>query len=128
METLASKNEPVECREVMAKYTIDVMGSCTFGIEINALSNEESEFLKMGRNIFTPTWLRFLGFKLSRYMPLLYDKLKYILPNSESSKFFARIVMETINYRETNNIVRNDFIDVLRKLKKHLDKVDNIGT
>ena len=128
METLASNGEPVECCEVMAKYTTEVIGSCAFGIEMNALSDDESEFRKMGRKIFTPSRLRLLRFRLSRYMPWLYDKLKYILPNLDVATFFTRIVMETMNYRETNNLVRDDFIDVLRELKRHPDTVDNIGT
>ncbi|XP_024943135.1 probable cytochrome P450 6a14 isoform X2 [Cephus cinctus] len=35
---------PVEVRELAAKFTIDVIGSCAFGIQINALANEDSEF------------------------------------------------------------------------------------
>jgi len=128
MEKIASRNESVECRELMAKYATDVIGTCAFGIEMNALSNEDSEFRKMGRKIFIPTWTNMLRLRMRESFPRLYEMLGYILPQTEITKFFTRIIMETMNYREMNNITRNDFIDMLRELKKHPDKLgDNFG-
>jgi len=34
--------------------------------------------------------------------------------------------VDTINYREKNSITRNDFIDILRELKKHPEKLGDI--
>ncbi|CAL1677688.1 unnamed protein product [Lasius platythorax] len=116
----------IECRELTAKYTTDVIGTCAFGIEMNALSDEDSEFRKMGRQIFTPTWKNILRMRMRQSLPWLYDMLSYIMPQSEVTKFFTRVVVETMNYRETNNIIRHDFIDMLRELKKHPDKVGDI--
>ncbi|CAL1677684.1 unnamed protein product [Lasius platythorax] len=122
---LTSKNKPIdiECRELSAKYTTDVIGTCAFGIEMNALSDEDSEFRKMGRQVFTSTWKNILRRRMRQSLPWLYDMLSYIIPQSEVTKFFTRVVVETINYRETNNIIRHDFIDMLRELKKYPDKV-----
>lgn len=129
VEKLASKNEPIECFELMAKYTTDVIGSCAFGIEINALSNKDSEFRRIGRNIFYPprTHLNYLRAKIRKFSPWLYDILGYILPKTEVTNFFIHLVTDIMAYREKNNIVRHDFIDVLRELKKNSDKMDDIG-
>lgn len=127
MEKVASRDEPVECRELMAKYTTDVIGSCAFGIEMNALSNKNSEFRKMGREVFTPSWTNLLRIRMRQMFPELYNILGYVLPQMEKTKFFIRIIVETMNYRETNNVIRNDFVDKLRELKKHPDKLGNIG-
>ncbi|XP_050445489.1 cytochrome P450 6a2-like [Cataglyphis hispanica] len=126
IETLATKNEPVECRELTAKYTTDVIGTCAFGIEMNALSDEDSEFRIMGRMVFMPTWENILRARLKQFLPWLCDILSYIIPHTKVNKFFIRIVTETMAYRDENNIVRHDFIDTLRELKKHPDKVNNI--
>jgi len=128
MKEIASRNEPVECRELMAKYTIDVIGSCAFGIEINALSNENNEFCKMGKKIFTLTWTHLLRVRIRDAFPWFYNMLGYILPQTNVTKFFTRVVMENMDYRETNNITKNDFIDTLRELKKHPDKLTDIST
>ncbi|XP_072756970.1 uncharacterized protein [Anoplolepis gracilipes] len=125
-EKLVSKNEPIECRELTAKYTTDVIGTCAFGIEMNALSDEDSEFRRMGRLIFAPNWKNNIRFKVSRFLPWLYEIVHYILPKSEVTTFFIRAVVETMDYREKNKVNRNDFIDVLRELKRNPDKVGNI--
>jgi len=127
MEKVASSNESVECRELTAKYTTDVIGSCAFGIEMNALSNKDSEFREMGRKVFAPTWKNIFRQRLRQFFPGLYRMLGYILSQTDITKFFTRVIVETMQYRETNNIFRHDFIDVLRELKKHPDKLSDIG-
>ncbi|XP_011636073.1 probable cytochrome P450 6a13 [Pogonomyrmex barbatus] len=125
-EKVASKNEPIECRELTAKYTTDVIGSCAFGIEMNSMSDEDGEFRKMGRKIFTPSWSNVMRARFRQMMPGLYSILGYILPQSEITKFFIRVIMESIDYRNTHNITRHDFIDILRELKKNPDKLGDI--
>lgn len=127
IEKLASRKESIECRELTAKYTTDVIGTCAFGIEMNALSDEDSEFRKMGREIFTPRWYKSLKNIIREAMPWLYNILGYILPQTKVTKFFIRLTMDNINYREKNNIFRQDFIDTLRELKKHPETVGNFG-
>ncbi|XP_072756845.1 cytochrome P450 6A1-like [Anoplolepis gracilipes] len=125
-EKLVSKNEPIECRELMAKYTTDVIGSYVFGIEMNALSDEDSEFRRIGRSYFAPTWKNILRTGLRQTLPWLYEILSYFLPKSEVITFLTRVVVETMKYREENNINRNDFIDILCNLKQNPDKVGDI--
>jgi cytochrome P450 family 6 len=127
VEKLADRNEIVECRELMAKYTTDVIGTCAFGIEMNALSDEDSEFRKIGRSIFAPTWYNLVRFRMSQFLPWFFAVFSYILPQTKDVVFFTRLLTETIDYREKNNIVRYDFIDALRELKKHPDKIADIS-
>lgn len=127
MEKVVSKDEPVECRELTAKYTTDVIGSCAFGIDINALSNEKSEFRKMGKKVFYLSWTHILRLRIRESFPRFYNMLGYVLPQTEVSKFFTRVITENMDYRETNNITRNDFVDTLLEIKKHPDKLGDIS-
>ena len=52
IEKLAQKDEPVDCGELTAKFTIESIGLCFFGINTNALNDENSEFEKCGRTLF----------------------------------------------------------------------------
>ncbi|EFN64016.1 Cytochrome P450 6A1 [Camponotus floridanus] len=129
IEKLVSKNEPIDCRELTAKYTTDVIGSCGFGIEMNALLDQDSEFRKIGKMIFLPTWSNILRYRIKQIFPWLDKMLSYIIPNiiqTEVNRFFVRFVTEIMNYRETNNVIRHDFIDILREIKKNSDKVGDI--
>lgn len=108
----------------------DIIDNCAFGIEMNALPNEESEFRRIGKNVFHLPWTDFLRFKIKVFLPWLYDMLDYIFYCIWRLSTFSCILSWIIcieAYREKNNIVRYVFIDVLRELKKHLDKMGNIG-
>ncbi|XP_044009989.1 probable cytochrome P450 6a14 [Aphidius gifuensis] len=84
------KSNVIDCREVAAKFTTDVIGSCAFGINMNALSNDESEFRKIGRKVFESNF---------------YAIMKSLLG-------------EIIDIRKKNNIIRNDLIDLFINIKK----------
>ncbi|XP_012060475.1 PREDICTED: cytochrome P450 6A1-like [Atta cephalotes] len=127
MDKITNTGNPIECRELTAKYTTDVIGNCVFGIEMNALSDENSEFRKMGREAFNPSWLNILRIRIRQIFPWFYNILfGYFLPQTNVTKFFTRVIVENMDYRETNNINRNDFIDILRELRNHPDKLDGI--
>ena len=126
LEKVVARGEPIECRELTAKYTTDVIGSCAFGIEINAISDEESEFRRVGRTVFAINWKQLLRFRARQMFPRLYNWLGYILPPTEITTFFTKVIVDTINYRENNNVTRPDFVNMLMELKKHPDKLENI--
>ncbi|CAG9820506.1 unnamed protein product [Phaedon cochleariae] len=49
--------------------------------------------------------------------PKLAEKLKMSNVQPEVSKQYSRIIKETVEYREKNNVVRKDFLDLLIQLK-----------
>ncbi|CAK9832945.1 Probable cytochrome P450 6a14 [Anthophora retusa] len=126
LEKVVAKGEPVECRELTAKYTTDVIGSCAFGIEINALSDEDSEFRKFGRKVFATSITQILKFRLRQAFPWIFNLLSYVLPPSENTAFFTKLIVDTMKYRNENDVVRPDFVNMLMELKNHPDKLENI--
>ena len=65
----------VEARELAANFTIDVIGSCAFGIQINALGDEDSAFRKAARRLSRPSYGATLWRMLRTAMPRLYRVL-----------------------------------------------------
>lgn len=123
LKNLVEKGEPIECRELTGKYTMDVIGSCAFGIETKSLTEQNSEFHRIGRRIFEVTTKGILRFRLSQSAPWLYRLLEPLLAETEVSDFITKMVKDTIDYRKEHNIVRNDFIDTLIDLKDHPEKI-----
>lgn len=127
LDSLVAKGEPIECRELTAKYTTDVIGSCAFGIEMNALSDEDSEFRRMGKQVFATSFGQILRFRFRQIFPYLYNLLGSIMAPLEITTFFTKIIVDTMKYRDDNNIVRPDFVNMLMELKRHPDKLENIS-
>ena len=50
MEYIAN-TDGFEIKDLAARYTTDVIGSCAFGIDIGSLKNPQSEFRVMGKKI-----------------------------------------------------------------------------
>lgn len=120
MNGAVKDNSEIEMKSVLSRFTMDVIGTCAFGIECDTLKDIDNEFYRLGRmamenpkvrppfsfllrmNSTTKGIARFFGVKTIR---------------EEVSAFFMNVVQSTIEYREKNNIQRNDFMDLLIKIK-----------
>lgn len=104
---------------IFYRYSTDVIGSCAFGISCNSLVNPTAEFRIMGKRAFTQTISDLLKMIVIRSYPPLAKTLKFGVFSSEVTKFFRDVVEETITFRETNNVSRNDFLQLLMQLKNN---------
>lgn len=115
----ASRNgdRTVEVRELATKFNIDVIGSCAFGIQINALTDDESEFHRAAKRLSKPSYKATLWRMLRTAMPKLYRLLGVQLVDPSVTKFFTNVVSQMINQRENNGTTRHDFMDLLIELR-----------
>nr|XP_003704278.1 PREDICTED: probable cytochrome P450 6a13 [Megachile rotundata] len=126
LEKIIEQGGLLDCREVAARFTTDAIGSCAFGINMNALSDEESEFRRIGKEIFKSDFQALMKLTFREALPQFYNMLGFVLPQNEITTFLTAIVSETIKYRKENNIVRPDFINLLMELKENPHKLENI--
>lgn len=122
---IVRKNETVECRDLTARFTTDVIGSCAFGLDINAINDESNEFRRMGKKIFRNDIKTYFK-ELVRKTPWLYNIIGRLFVDKDVEEFFIRITMDMIHYRKKNNIRRHDFIDILMDLKDQ-EKLGDFG-
>ncbi|XP_046753147.1 uncharacterized protein LOC124416262 [Diprion similis] len=124
VDTLVETGKPIDCREITAKFTTDVIGSCAFGLQMNAIADDDSEFRKMGRKVFQPTLRnRILG-TLRIAAPWLFKLLGIPKNSSEITEFFTSSLKQTMDHRMKNNIPRGDLVDILIDIKKNREKSD----
>ncbi|CAD7078990.1 unnamed protein product [Hermetia illucens] len=107
----------VEIKDLLARFTTDVIGTCAFGIECNSLKDPNTEFRRMGKSVFQNKRHGVLGRALMTQLPGLARKLGVKDVGDDVSYFFLKVVRETIEFREKNNVRRNDFMDLLIQLK-----------
>ncbi|XP_049814672.1 probable cytochrome P450 6a13 isoform X2 [Schistocerca nitens] len=113
----ASRGEVVEMREVSARYATDIIASVAFGVECNCQRNPEAEFRQWGRKVFEPSLKSKIAQIMYDFVPLLAKALGVAGGTEEVSQFFRNMVRETVEYREKNNVTRNDFMHLLIQLK-----------
>ena len=126
LEKMAEKGESVECRELSAKFTTQSIGVCAFGLDTNAIDDENSEFRKFGRALFASDFMNVCRRLLQEFAPKLYEMLgpyKY----NHAMKFFVESMKQTMEYRRKSKIRRNDFVDLLMDLQSQPEKIGNIG-
>uniref|UniRef100_A0A1I8MZ63 Cytochrome P450 n=1 Tax=Musca domestica TaxID=7370 RepID=A0A1I8MZ63_MUSDO len=121
-----NKNNVVEIKELLARFTTDVIGKCAFGIECNSLKDPNAEFRIMGKRSLSGRRHGKLLTGFIQGFPNLAKKLDMRMVPDDVNDFFMRIVRETVAYREQNNIKANDFLSILIDLKNGEGKSDGV--
>ncbi|KAJ8982768.1 hypothetical protein NQ317_018180 [Molorchus minor] len=118
LKELVREDATIEIKEILARYTTDVIGSCAFGLECNCMRNPKAEFRLMGKRAFTQTIGDVLKMIVIRSFPSLAKLLGLGVFSSNVTSFFNQVVRETIEYREKNNVTRKDFLQLLIQLRR----------
>ncbi|XP_011706859.1 PREDICTED: cytochrome P450 9e2-like [Wasmannia auropunctata] len=105
----------IETKEAFRRYTTDVIATAAFGISVNSMKDRDNEFFIKGVEATKlPTGL--LGIVkiiILLKCPWLAKLIGLTIFPPATSKFFKKIVQETIRAREEKNIVRPDMIHLL---------------
>ncbi|VEN42421.1 unnamed protein product [Callosobruchus maculatus] len=125
-----SLKNPVDIKDIMSRFTTDVIGSCAFGIECNSLKDPNDDFRKYGRKVTDQ--LNVEG-TVRQFIPLfvphsLLHLINFHCQNRSIGSFYNRMVKATVNYRKDNNVVRKDFMQLLIELTEGEDplSIDDI--
>jgi len=114
--TIVEAESKLEAKEVLSRFTTDVIGSIAFGIDCNSLQDKSAKFYEMGLKSFTK--VNFVKRFLQANFRDLARKLHMTLTAKEVEAFYLDVVSRTIAYREANpHIQRNDYMEMLIKLK-----------
>nr|XP_046491929.1 uncharacterized protein LOC124223738 [Neodiprion pinetum] len=109
----ASKSELIEVKDLMARFSTDVIASAAFGVQCNSIENPDAEFRKWGRKVFEPRPLRNA---LAIMFPSIMHLLNIRVIDQEISNFFINAFKETVQYRTANNVARKDFLGLVMQL------------
>lgn len=123
MQIEFDKKKPVDIKEILGCFTTDIIGSCAFGLEFNTFEKDNSPFRVYGKRVFNATLYEAIRNFLCFSYPNFSRALGIKITAKDVSSFFMKIVKDTVDYREKNNYVRNDFLQLLIELKN--DESDN---
>ncbi|XP_037903233.1 probable cytochrome P450 6a21 [Hermetia illucens] len=107
-----------ELRDLLGRYTTDVIGTCAFGIECDSLKDPNFIFCQYGRKVAKESNLNPILYFLITMFPNLARRLGLQIIAKDVTEFFIGTVRKTIEYRKKNNVQRNDFMDLLIQINK----------
>ncbi|XP_013105864.2 probable cytochrome P450 6d5 [Stomoxys calcitrans] len=107
----------IEVKQLFATYSIDIIASSIFGMEVNSFKDPQNEFFAVSRNVNENTYSGvFRGTCQFMYPSLekFFQRLGWTEPAPDSMK---KLVRQTIECREKHNIVRKDLLQLLLQLR-----------
>ncbi|CAH1641303.1 unnamed protein product [Spodoptera littoralis] len=108
----------VEVRSAVAKYTMDNICSCAFGVEAQAMTEKENNpFQFMANEIFESS--KYRGFKIicRAAWPSIFYGLGFKLFPKTIDRFFSNLLTGVFKSRNYKPSPRNDFVDLLLNFK-----------
>lgn len=104
----------MEMQDFYSRVTNDTIASCAFGLKINSLFDRENVFYETGCKIQHLSSVKaFLKISGLRAFPWLFKKLNIEFVDADMRKVFSDLVLQNIDERRKNQIVRADLIDLL---------------
>lgn len=119
MRDCVKQKGPIDIKDMLGRFTTDVIGTVAFGLNCNSLENPDSEFRKYGKMVFDNSFFDNLRNMGQLIAPDLLKLFNISTTPTKLNKFFMDVVKQTVDYREKNKIVRNDFLNLLIKLKNN---------
>ena len=108
---------PIDIKETVSCFTLNIIGSCAFGLDCNTFKEENSPFKKYGQKFFVMDKYRLMMRMFMIVFPNAAKKLGVKITPSDVSEFFLTVVKDTLDYRAKNNYIRRDFLQLLIDLK-----------
>lgn len=110
----------IEMNWLMGAFSLDCVGSCTFGLDMKAMTNRKNNvFVKAGDMVFEQT--NFRGIKnIIRYIwPRLFYFFNLRFFPNELCNFFFELVTGVFRDRQYKPTNRHDFVDIFLTLKNN---------
>jgi hypothetical protein len=89
----------VEVKDTMARFTTDVIASCTFGFNANSLKDPDSEFGRIIRTIFDFSVQKGLAMLLAWFAPYLNTMFRLKFLEDKTNNYVRQIVWNTVECR-----------------------------
>lgn len=102
----------VEIRDLLARYTTDIIASVAFGFDNDSINNPDNSFRRMGAKVFEPNLKGGLRALMTFLMPKLNKIIGIKVADKDVEDFMFAMVQQTIEFREKTGQKRNDFMQV----------------
>ncbi|XP_020298107.1 cytochrome P450 9e2-like [Pseudomyrmex gracilis] len=113
LRQLSPENRMTDMKDVLSRYTNDVIATCAFGIKVDSLKNPNNDFYVYGKEAITVNLVVVLKSYLQRSLPRLGRIISLKLIRDKVVNFFRSIVNKTVKSRDANGIVRPNMLQLM---------------
>ncbi|XP_033222658.1 probable cytochrome P450 6a13 [Belonocnema kinseyi] len=105
----------LELKDLFSRYTAEVVANAIFGIEGHAFDDKPNprSFSEIGKVVFESTVLNGITQNLVFFLPKLARICKVSLVPPGMDSFFRKTMKEVLESRKREDIVRNDFLQIM---------------
>jgi cytochrome P450 len=115
LRTKQEKNEDVELKNAMSNFTLDVIASTGFGLEVNTIENPENTFAVYAKKCLKPAPLVFVIAFLAPWLLKQLQKVGLTILDRGSLAYFIKTIDSAMESRKEEGRAGkvNDFMDLL---------------
>ena len=111
---LADEGNDFELKDLFGKFSLDSLAECAFGINPRSFEGKDSLFVKHAARVFQTTALdRLIAIRLIPGVQQITKLLGINMMNPGPTRFFVKILTDTIRKRKETGSKRNDLIDMM---------------
>ncbi|XP_022162554.1 probable cytochrome P450 6a14 [Myzus persicae] len=111
-----------ELRELIGNFSTDVIGMSAFGLKLDTIKNGNTDFRMFGKKIFQADYKQLFVQAMLLFSPKLALALKLKQFPEDAANFYESMFRDVLEYRDKNNVVRNDVTQTLIQARKDLVK------
>jgi cytochrome P450 family 6 len=124
LEKYAKNNVILDLYDILINFTMDATGSCAFGVEVNAMNDEDSEFKKMGHRIIHANGSTFIDI-LESFSPNLSKFFQIRTFPRDVTTFFKMVIKKIVEYRDENHVIKKDVMNLLMLARNKTTKEES---
>lgn len=109
----------IDAKDVLAKFTLDIIATCAFGLDINSQTQKDGTFYHVFGDFMKTTKVQYIKRLLILFFPDILRIFRINAFQPEIRDFVTNLVRDTTEFRKKNNINRNDFLDLLIHIKQN---------
>ncbi|KAK0045263.1 cytochrome P450 3A24 [Biomphalaria pfeifferi] len=126
IQQMYETGQEVELRDLSAAFTLDVIASTGFGLEINTLKNPKNKFATEAQKVINPNPVLFTFVLFIPELSKFFSTLGFPIVPQKSMVYFAQVVDQIIEERKRDGLNGkvNDFLDLLMNAEKEEEQME----
>ncbi|KMQ91030.1 cytochrome p450 9e2 [Lasius niger] len=120
--SISAEKSDMDMKDAFAKYAIDIIATCAFGIKIDSMKNPTNKFFVYGKEVTNFIRTHPIKIIVLKIFPKLGRILNLKLIDSHASDFFRNIIKTTIATRDAEHITRPDMIQLMMDIRGKEDR------